>query len=191
MDNALTRWDKPEAAEEIDAYWRNSPDEGGHRQRLAALVHEQMETDGETLLEVGCGTGLVYSALRDEIGGRPPRYTGLDSSKRMLHIAGQRHVTALLVDGDAETLDFPDAYFDHAFAAEVFGHMADCTKALGELLRVARKTAIFTLWVKDGLTSPLEGEDHYEYPTGWADLAVFRCQPPGQWYTVDTRPMPW
>lgn len=68
--------------------------------------------------------------------------------------------------------------------------MVDCSKALAELLRVANRAAIFTLWVKDGLQAPEAGQDHYEYPAGWAEDAVARIMGATP-YQMDRRPMPW
>ncbi|MDP2660267.1 MAG: class I SAM-dependent methyltransferase [Dehalococcoidia bacterium] len=191
MDN---RWDDPLIAQQIDAYWRNSPDEITHRQCLAALVHEQMEFDSDTLLEVGCGTGQVFEAIRAELDGRTPEYYGVDANKAMLNIALSRHSGFTghqwFARGEAEHLRFKDAEFDHVFAFEVFGHMADCTKALPELIRVARKTAIFTLWIKEDLTAPLEGEDHYEYPADWLAHAIAQGVA-GANFSLEKRQMPW
>ena len=66
--------------------------------------------------------------------------------------------------------------------------MENCVIALGELLRVAKKTAIFTLWLKDGLKAPLLGQDHYEYPPEFVPQAVGLLMA-GE-YEIERRDMP-
>lgn len=114
MVNLSTEWDTPGRAQEVDAYWRSSPDEREYRARLAALVHEAMAKDSDTLLELGCGSGLVFEALTVEIG-RPPHYVGIDGSAKMLAIARRRYKVPPNVfhAGNAELLDhILDGKFD-------------------------------------------------------------------------------
>lgn len=184
-------WDKPGVAKQVDAYWRGSADEMEYRAKLAALVHEVMERDDWTVLDVGCGTGLMYDALRAELGDLHPYYGAIDSSSHMLAIARKRSRSPeSFRRGDAENIPYPDREFDIAVAFEVFGHMPDCSKALGELLRVGKHAALFTLWVKDGLEAPLEGREFYEYPVGWAEAAVARIMGDRP-FTMERRAMPW
>lgn len=158
-------WDQEGIADLVESTWRNSPDEMQRRHDLAKMVRRYMSTDQDTILEVGCGTGLVYASLREEIGGRL-HYTGLDSSRRMLDIARQRHVTARFLEGDAFKLTFPDREFDMAVSFEVFGHMEDPTKAIQELVRVARRRAIFSFWPSQSarVIGPRDHLDHYQHP---------------------------
>jgi ubiquinone/menaquinone biosynthesis C-methylase UbiE len=121
------------------------------------------------VLEVGCGTGLVYEALNQAIPSLS--YVGLDYSKAMLDIAHWRYPDAMFRGGNAEALDYQDGWFDVAIAFEVFGHFQDFGKMVNELVRVAKKTAIFTMWLASG-TKRLEGVDHYEHPYDSIQAAI-------------------
>lgn len=145
---------------ELDAYWRNSGDEMDYRRMLARLVADHLPADG-SVLEVGCGTGLIYEALLDAVGPLLD-YTGVDNSRPMLAYARRAYPGAKFRHGDAFNLRFSDRSFDLACAFEVFGHMPLPAWPICELLRVGR-TAIFTLWLYEG-DAPRKGQDHYEHP---------------------------
>ncbi len=169
-------WDRPRVAEQIDDYWRGSPDELQRRRDLAALVKVELRP-GDRLLEVGCGTGLVYEALAQPpgLGLEHIRYTGLDNSRQMLKLARNRYPQGTFKRGDAFALTYKDNAFDVACAFEVFGHMPDCATALAELLRVSSRVALFTLWVYDGVGIQ-DGGEHYVYPLWLIRRALIDCQ---------------
>jgi SAM-dependent methyltransferase len=174
-------WDKPGMAEQIDAYWQGSVDEYRHRYDIAALVLKHYRA-GESILEVGAGTGLVYDALA-EVLGKSTNYIGLDNSKRMLGIAKQRFPGVAWRNGDAFALKYKDSAFDIGLAFEVFGHMPDCSGALAELLRVTKRVAMFTFWLHGG-QSVRSGGEHYEYPAAWVVDRICETWPAGT-FTMD------
>src|ERR1700744_1775116 len=82
-----------------------------------AAVEAVAARPGDRVLDVACGTGLVSRALG---GGGACRVAGLDQSPAMLGRA--RSMVAAsprlgerieLVEGEAESLPFADAEFDH------------------------------------------------------------------------------
>jgi SAM-dependent methyltransferase len=156
-------WDAPGVAQQVDNYWRQSPNEVARRRDIATLVRSRWQV-GQTLLEVGCGSGMVYEALRAAMG-KQLNYLGVDNSLAMLAIAKGRFPRARFRTADAFALPFADAEFDLAVAFEVFGHMPDCSQAVAELVRVG-KGAIFTAWVHDGPRLQ-DGGEHYVYPLSW------------------------
>lgn len=90
---------------------------------------------GETILDVGCGTGACLKAYL-EMG---LRVTGLDPSTYMLDIAldkiGSR---ASLYRGYAEDLPFDDNSFSYASLFTSLEFVADPKKSLEEAFRVAK-----------------------------------------------------
>lgn len=155
-------WRNESTAKRIDGYWVTSPDEQKHRRNIADLVATEMHSPFSTILEVGCGTGLVYEALRDVVGPQM-RYRGIDNAETMLKIAIKRYPEIDASIGDAFNLAFGDNEFDLVCAFEVFGHMPDCSKPIAELIRVAKMVAIFSVWLTLG-DEQTKGADHYEYP---------------------------
>lgn len=100
---------------------------------------------GETVLEIGSGTGRAFVAISRSVGEAGRAY-GMDLSWGMLHetrqqwafksLEGRGH----LVLGDARSLPFPAGRFDAAFMSftlELF-EPADIVRVLAEVRRVLR-----------------------------------------------------
>jgi SAM-dependent methyltransferase len=154
-------WDRAGVAETIESYW-DGVHETAHRDTLAELcticLPAGLPPDGDVLdvLEVGCGTGRIYERLVPRLLPNE-RYTGVDVSARMLALARAKFPRARLVAGDGYGLRFADGAFDAVLAFEVLGHLPEIGPFLGELVRVARRMAIFTVWpAADGVVEGRE-----------------------------------
>lgn len=156
-------WHDDKIADQVHKYWTGSVDEQKHRQNIAKLIGSEMRTAFDHILEVGCGTGLVYKALYEELG-IPPMYQGVDNAEPMLKKAREAYPEVSFEKGDAFKLDFSRNQFDVACSFEVFGHMPpDCLKAaIAELIRVSYRVAIFSVWLSGGGVE--KGSDHYAFP---------------------------
>ncbi|MBI3073414.1 MAG: class I SAM-dependent methyltransferase [Deltaproteobacteria bacterium] len=106
---------------------------------------------GQTVLDVGCGTGVVaVTAAR-----KGARVAGLDLTPELLERAHENSriagVEIAWREGDAEKLPFGDAAFD--VVVSQFGHMFAPRPevALGEMLRVLKPggTIAFSTWPPD------------------------------------------
>ncbi len=90
---------------------------------------------GESLLEVGCGTGhnvLFFQKLGLNV-------SGIEPSGGMLDIAVKRCQGANLCPGEACSLAFPDNSFDIVAIITALEFMADPQGALKEAFRTSRK----------------------------------------------------
>ena len=97
---------------------------------------------GERVLDVACGTGLITFAAAEAIGAQGS-VVGVDLSGRMVDAAAERAQarklsTTRFARMDAELLEFPDASFDVALCALGLMYMPDPGQALGEMRRVLR-----------------------------------------------------
>ena len=119
--------------------WATFTESRARRRALAlADVH-----DGETVLEVAVGTGLLFAEL---LAQNPHgRTEGIDLTEAMLERARAKAVrtgatTWRLRVGDAYRLDFADATFDLVLNAYMFDLLpeADFPRVLAELYRVLR-----------------------------------------------------
>lgn len=91
---------------------------------------------GDTVLDVATGTGAVALELRRQKGCT---VVGLDPSPEMLVEARRRLPPDMrLVEGDAESLPFPDGAFHAVTFAYPLRYVADPGAALCELARVVR-----------------------------------------------------
>jgi SAM-dependent methyltransferase len=143
------RWDDEGVAPEIEAFWAESAYEKAHRETLARLCALYLPTPDLDILEVGCGTGMIYERLVPALLPNE-RYTGVDVSREMLAIGRRKHPQARFLDGDGYGLQFEDQSFDVTLALAVLGHIPEIGPFLRELVRVTRRTAIFTVWPAAG-----------------------------------------
>lgn len=103
--------------------------------------------DGERVLDLGCGNGRhTLEAAR-----YPVRVVGLDFSRDDLKAArfmyadllrkGEAKGRADFILGDAQNLPFKDGAFDKALCTEVFEHIPDDRRGIGEFIRVTKHGA--------------------------------------------------
>jgi 2-polyprenyl-6-hydroxyphenyl methylase/3-demethylubiquinone-9 3-methyltransferase len=88
------------------------------------------ERDGATLLDVGCGGGL----LAPHVSGY--RHVGVDLSASALEVAARHGVEPVLAD--VADLPFEDDSFDVVAAGEIFEHVEDLDATVAEAIRVLR-----------------------------------------------------
>lgn len=102
---------------------------------LDRLVATHFNGSPTRLLDIGCGTGAVLSALQNRYPAA--QLSGLDLAFNMtLRSAGRLGPEALLVNGDAECLPFQEGVFDLVVSASTFQWVQQLDSCLGECLRV-------------------------------------------------------
>ncbi len=98
---------------------------------------------GATVLDVGCGGGL----LAEEFAGLGCRVTGVDPSTESLETArGHARAGGLeieYVEGTGEQLPFPDAAFDAVYCCDVLEHVDDLQRTLDESARVLKPGGVY------------------------------------------------
>ena len=134
--------------------------------------------DNASVLDAGCGTGLVGMHLRALGSGR---LVGFDLSSAMLEQAAARGVYDQLVQGSLlDPIPLPPASFDAVVSVGVFtyGHVGPA--ALAGLVTVVRPGGHVSLTFRDDAIEPL----------GYAD-EVRRLEADGLWRLVErTEPAP-
>jgi SAM-dependent methyltransferase len=98
-------------------------------------------TDGQRLLDAGCGAGLALQLAAK----RGATVAGIDASAGLLEIAEERVPDADLQRGDLEQLPYADESFDAVTAFNSVQYAADPVAAVGELRRVGRPGAAVAL----------------------------------------------
>lgn len=88
------------------------------------------------VLDIGCGTGYHFSSGS----------TGLDVSLAMLNEAKKKGCT-LNIQGDAESLPFPDKSFDTILCIFTVLNMCSLDRAVNEMKRVLKKNGIIIISV--------------------------------------------
>jgi ubiquinone/menaquinone biosynthesis C-methylase UbiE len=97
--------------------------ERAYRERLLDLARI---TPGQSVLDVGCGTGSLAIAAKRRVGPSGAVH-GIDPSPEMIARAGRKAAKASLdvtfTIGAAEALPFPDAHFDAVLSTLMMHHL--------------------------------------------------------------------
>ncbi len=127
--------------------WANTGRDRGMEERhwhtaKYALSRMPIE-DGETILDLGTGSGYALRALREtqDIG----MSVGLDGSPEMVQNAREYTTDSLLsfIKGDFHQLPFADGTIDHIWSMEAFYYSQDPLQVLAEIRRVLRSGGTF------------------------------------------------
>jgi SAM-dependent methyltransferase len=104
-------------------------------ERIAGAIH------GETVLDVGCGTGFLLDHLKR---ARPDlALTGVDFI--IEEGTRTRHPDIRFEQANIENLPFADRSFDTVVCTHVLEHILEFRQALSELRRVARRRLIIVV----------------------------------------------
>jgi ubiquinone/menaquinone biosynthesis C-methylase UbiE len=109
-------------------------DDHGYARLLREFSRLVRPVGGETLLDVGCGSG-AFSARLARFG---LRLAGLDISYKIVHFATAHLPGAFFLVGDAETLPFGDGRFDIVTFSGILHHLPGLQKAIAESYRVLK-----------------------------------------------------
>jgi ubiquinone/menaquinone biosynthesis C-methylase UbiE len=130
FDKLAGEWDLSFTAEDLE--------------RLTRVVNRLQITVGYDILDLGCGTGILFDMLRRRVGD-DGTVTGIDFSLQMADRAHRNFPfdNVNVVDGDVVALPFRGSCFDMAIAFSSFPHFSDRPKALAETRRVLKPGAAF------------------------------------------------
>lgn len=102
---------------------------------------------GESVIEIGFGTGKLVSLLSNDVG--QDQIAGVDPSPLMVATAKRRSPHADLREGSASHLPWPDAMFDAAVALHCWQFWDAPAHCLGEIRRVMKPNARLVMILRD------------------------------------------
>ncbi|HUZ13707.1 MAG TPA: class I SAM-dependent methyltransferase [Caulobacteraceae bacterium] len=108
--------------------------EGAFEPLYRAAFESAGVTEGTSVLDVGCGSGLAL-AVAQQLGAKA---SGLDAADQLVSIAKTRAPGADVRVGELEELPYEDGSFDVVTGFNSFQYAADRVNALREARRVAR-----------------------------------------------------
>ena len=130
---------------------------------VTAIMQALRIAPGQRVLDVGCGTGLLFPPLLARLGSRtapdPGYVVGLDPARRMLAIAARTHrdePRLRLVCASLSQYDGRDGPFDAILCCRVLSHLSASTQAVRQLLRwlsPSGRLVVFEMWEEDALTA--------------------------------------
>ena len=107
---------------------------------------------GDAVVDVGCGTGVLARAAHDRV--RPVgRVVGVDPNDGMLAVATANQPAVDWKSGFAEELPFPAHSFDRAISQFALMFFSDQRRACEEIARVTRPSGRVAIAVWDSLDS--------------------------------------
>jgi len=115
--------------------------------RLSDIVDQIPLMAGQNVLDMGCGTGVLYPYLKGKIG-EAGIIVGMDISIQMLSKASEKFPDGQckFAQGEGEALPFCSGYFDHVICFAVFPHLRDKIKSLREIHRILKIGGTLTLF---------------------------------------------
>ena len=116
---------------------------------------------GESVLDVGCGTGLLLQLMSSQVGDKG-RATGLDSSADMLELAKQRCdaiANVRLHQGSADDLKLDSESFDAVTCTQTLLYVDRVEQALDEIHRVLKPKGRVAVLETDWRGLVLNSED--------------------------------
>lgn len=98
---------------------------------------------GERFLDLGCGTGVLALQLKD----RYKEVYGVDVAELPVKVARENQVEAVQLNLNAETLPYPDGFFDTITILSTLQYFYDLHFALAEIHRVLKAGGLIVLTV--------------------------------------------
>lgn len=138
-------WDEGEAAQSIDFYWVDNKFEANWRKLLVSDIQAEFGKKAP-ILEVGCGSGLIYEEMLRHRVVTTKSYLGGDISQNMLALARQRFPTAKFADLDIFNMPFPDKSQPNVICIHVLQHLPHYAEAMKELARITNRKLYMTSW---------------------------------------------
>jgi ubiquinone/menaquinone biosynthesis C-methylase UbiE len=118
--------------------------DGQHNQEVASQIEGLVQRfdlkEGRTVLDVGCGTGVLLPHLLKKVKEKGSLFA-LDFSWNMILKAkrSKAKTGTYFINGSVEALPIKDQTIDYVTCLDTFAHITDQKKAIGEMSRALKK----------------------------------------------------
>ena len=174
--------------DEFDAWAADGRDKGMEERHWHTAKHALARMpveEGDTVLDMGCGSGYAGRALREMKGAG--RVYGLDGSPEMARNAASYTDDGQIgyVVGDFGSLPFPTNSIDHVWTMEAFYYANDPHETLAEVARVLKPGGTFYCAVnyyeenvhshawQDYISVPMTCWDRERYRQAFSDAGLY------------------
>ena len=98
---------------------------------------------GERILDLGAGSGGNAALVLEASGGA--EVYAIDPDEKRVAEATRDHPMVKSSVAGAESIPFPDLFFDKAYSTMALHHFADLDRALAEVVRVLKRGGLFVV----------------------------------------------
>ncbi|UCE29098.1 MAG: methyltransferase domain-containing protein [Candidatus Bathyarchaeota archaeon] len=128
-----------DAANVYDAQYAEEQDE-----KIKAILNEISPQPNNIILDIGCGTGLLFKHLSNSKG----LLVGLDTSLGILKRAktrAKRHSNIVVIRAEADYTPFRNKTFNNIFAITLLQNMPNPKTTLREIKRISKHNATIAI----------------------------------------------
>jgi ubiquinone/menaquinone biosynthesis C-methylase UbiE len=108
-----------------------------------AFIQMLSPSNSDRILDVGAGDGSVASRVLGASNGG--EIYAVDPGERKVSAMKRNHPAIRSSVAAAESLPFPDSFFDKVYSTRALHHFADLDRALSELARVLKNGGSFVI----------------------------------------------
>ena len=174
-------------APNYDATLKDPKIDAQHVNEAAKIFQQHNNATSGSILDLGCGTGLLKDLLGDEFD-----YTGIDISEEMLKRASDRGYQTIHKPVEDALSEIPDRSYDFVFVLGTLLFVEDIDSILKDIERIARQSILLSL---DEVTEEykrnfsLEVYNHFqvEFPNTKEDYFIRGWTSPTTGITIKTR----
>lgn len=158
-----------------------------HVDEAAKLFQKYVRSTKGSILDIGCGTGLLKDSLPGEFD-----YTGIDISKNMLERAEQRDYSVIHEPVEEALAKLPDLSYDFVVALSSLLCVKDIQPVLANIERIARQSIILSLdevteEYKHNCVVPVYDHSELSFPQAKEDYFIQGWTSPTTGITIRTR----
>lgn len=134
-----------------------------YNETLSILKDHSIELTGKSVIDVGCGNGMLLKFLADKFP--ISSQTGMEYAKAAVSVASKVNPAASYIVHDI-SFPFPSTY-DVVFCTEVLEHILYPAKACKNLLDMVQEKGVLFITVPDGRIDTFSGHINFWSPESW------------------------
>lgn len=140
MKKELRNWDIGTKARQIHKFWQTENQLNGYKANANLIIEKFGE--GESIFEVGCGSGMNYKFLKGKVG----EYGCGDTTVNFLEILKEDYPELDPIELDIYNLPFKDGELKNIININVLQHLPYYEEPIKELVRVAGERLLVVTW---------------------------------------------